>query len=45
MVDVTELLVHWYAGRSQAEIADSLRLDRKTVRKYMGRRAFSGQQN
>ena len=34
MVDVTELLVHWYPGRSQAEIADSLRLDRKTVRKY-----------
>ena len=29
--------VHWYAGRSQAQIADSLGLDRKTVRKYLGR--------
>jgi hypothetical protein len=27
MVDVTEILVHWYAGRSQAEIAGSLGLD------------------
>ena len=35
MVDVTEILVHWYAGRSQAEIAGSLGLDRKTVRKYV----------
>ena len=34
MVDVTEVLVHWYAGRSQYEIADSLGLDRRTVRKY-----------
>lgn len=34
MVDVTEVLVHWYAGRSQGEIADSLGVDRKTVRKY-----------
>jgi len=32
--DVTEILVHWHAGRSQAEIADSLGVDRKTVRKY-----------
>jgi hypothetical protein len=28
--------VHWYAGRSQVQIADSLGLDRKTVRKYLG---------
>jgi hypothetical protein len=34
MVDVTEVLVHWYAGRSQYEIADSLGLDRRTIRKY-----------
>ena len=34
MIDVTEILVHWHAGRSQAEIADSLGVDRKTVRKY-----------
>jgi transposase len=34
VIDVTEILVHWHAGRSQAEIADSLGVDRKTVRKY-----------
>jgi transposase len=34
VIDVTEILVHWHAGRSQAEIATSLGVDRKTVRKY-----------
>jgi len=34
LIDVTEILEHWHAGRSQAEIAASLRVDRKTVRKY-----------
>ena len=34
MIDVTEILVHWHAGRSQADIATSLGVDRKTVRKY-----------
>jgi len=34
VIDATEILVHWHAGRSQAEIADSLGVDRKTVRKY-----------
>ncbi|CAB4820031.1 unannotated protein [freshwater metagenome] len=33
MIDVTEILVHWHAGRSQVQIADSLGVDRKTVRK------------
>jgi transposase len=33
--DVTEILVHWDAGRSQSEIADSLGMDRKTVKKYL----------
>ena len=36
MIDLIEIYVHWYAGRSQAQIADSLGLDRKTVRKYLG---------
>jgi len=36
VIDVTEILVHWHAGRSQAEIAASLGVDRKTVRKYTG---------
>ena len=35
MVDVTEILAHWYAGRSKNQIAESLGLDRKTVRKCL----------
>jgi hypothetical protein len=35
VVDLTELFVHWEAGRSQVQIAESLGLDRKTVRKYL----------
>ncbi|MFE3229030.1 hypothetical protein [Nocardia sp. NPDC059228] len=35
MVDVTEILIHWHAGRSQSQIAESLGLDRKTVKKYV----------
>lgn len=35
MIDLVELYVHWDAGRSQAQLAQSLGLDRKTVRKYL----------
>ena len=35
VVDVMEILAHWYAGRSKNQIAESLGLDRKTVRKYL----------
>jgi transposase len=35
VIGITEILVHWHAGRPQAEIAESLDLDRKTVRKYI----------
>lgn len=35
VVDVTEILIHWHAGRSQSELASSLGVDRKTVRKYV----------
>jgi transposase len=35
VIDITEILVHWYAGRSQYELADSLGVDRKTIRKYL----------
>ena len=35
MTDVTEILVHWHAGRSLSEIAVSLGVDRKTIRKYI----------
>ncbi len=35
MVDVTEILIHWYAGRSLSEVSESLAVDRKTIRKYV----------
>lgn len=35
MVDITEIYVHWYAGRSKSALAPSLGADRKTVRKYL----------
>ena len=34
VVDIIEILVHWQAGRNNSEIAQSLGVDRKTVRKY-----------
>lgn len=34
VIDIVEILVHWHAGRSQHELADSLKADRKTIRKY-----------
>src|SRR2546429_106823 len=36
VVDVTEILIHWYAGRSISEVSTSLAVDRKTIRKYVG---------
>ncbi len=33
--DVTEILTHWYGGRPKVEIARSLGVDPKTVRKYV----------
>jgi transposase len=35
MIDLIEIYVHWFAGRSQVQIAESLGIDRKTVRKYL----------
>src|SRR5206468_10880270 len=35
MVDVTEILQHWYAGRPKVEVARSLGVDVKTVRRYV----------
>ena len=35
MIDVVEIIKHWYAGRNLSEIARGLGLDRKTVRKYV----------
>lgn len=42
MVDLIELYVHWYAGRSKSELAESLGLDRGTVRKYLAPAEASG---
>lgn len=35
MRDLVELFVHWFAGRSQVQLSESLGLDRKTIRKYV----------
>ena len=35
VVDVTEFLTHWHAGRSISEVDRSLGVDRNTVRKYV----------
>jgi len=37
VVDAVELLRHWYAGDTVSEMARAPGLDRKTVRKYIGR--------
>ncbi|MEU1601416.1 hypothetical protein ABZ468_54405 [Streptomyces sp. NPDC005708] len=42
MVDITEIYVHWYAGRSKSALAASLRVDHKTVRKYLAPAEASG---
>jgi transposase len=42
VVDVVELLRHWYAGDNVSQMARSLGLDRKTVRKYTGRAEAQG---
>jgi transposase len=35
VIDVVEILEHWYSGRPKLVVAQSLGLDRKTVRKYV----------
>ncbi|MGA3221031.1 MAG: IS21 family transposase [Acidimicrobiales bacterium] len=42
MVDVVEILAHWYAGRPKAEVARSLGVDPKTVRKYVAAAVAAG---
>jgi hypothetical protein len=44
VVDITEILVHWHAGRSISEIARSLGVDRNTVRKYTAAAQGAGMQ-
>jgi transposase len=42
--DITEILMHWQAGRSVRQIARSLGVDRSTVRKYVRLAASLGYQ-
>jgi transposase len=42
MFDLVELYTHWHAGRSQRELAESLGIDRKTVRKYVAPAVAAG---
>jgi transposase len=42
VVDVTEILIHWHAGRSISEVAASLGVDRKTIRKYLAPAVAAG---
>ncbi len=35
VIDVAEILEHWYAGRPKVQVARSLGVDAKTVRKYV----------
>ena len=44
VVDVTEILMHWHAGRTKNEMAQSLGVDRKTVRKYIAAGGGGGDQ-
>jgi transposase len=42
VIDVTEILVHWHAGRSLNEMSQSLGADRKTIRKYVAPAVAAG---
>lgn len=42
VIDVVEILQHWQAGRPKSVIADSLRIDVKTVRKYVAPAVAAG---
>ena len=42
MIDVTEILIHWHAGRSLSEMSESLDVDRKTLRKYIAPAVAAG---
>jgi hypothetical protein len=35
VIDITEILAHWYAGRSQYDVAGSLGVARGTIRRYV----------
>src|SRR5260370_8851684 len=43
VVDVTEILIHWHAGRSKSEMAQSLDVDRRTISKYVAPAGAAGE--
>jgi transposase len=42
VIDVVEILQHWYAGRSKTDVAASVGVDRGTVRKYVAAAEAAG---
>jgi hypothetical protein len=42
VIDVSEILMHWHAGRSKNELAASLGVDRKSLRKYIAPAGAAG---
>jgi transposase len=42
VIDVTEVLMHWHAGRSLLGMSESLGVDRKTIRKYIAPAVAAG---
>ena len=42
VIDVVEILAHWYAGRSKKQVATSLGVDRSTVAKYVAPAVAAG---
>jgi len=42
VIDIVEILVHWHAGRSKAEVARSLGVDRGTIAKYTAKAEAEG---
>jgi DNA-binding transcriptional regulator LsrR (DeoR family) len=42
VIDIVEILMHWHAGRSQHELAASLGVDRKAIRKYVAPAVAAG---
>jgi hypothetical protein len=42
VVDIVEILVHWYTGQPKSEVARSLGVDPKTVRKYVAAAKAAG---
>ena len=42
VINICEIFVHWYAGRSKNEVAGSLGLSRNTVRKYVAAAEAAG---